>query len=140
MKNFIERYGFSNFDLLFVAVVTVIAAAIAVPALLSSRKATDEISAVAALRAIQAAQINHRAGNKTFTVFDQPVVENNNYRTAQSVNLDSTAYCAAASPLSGGTKYFGIDQKGVVYRASAADEITCSEGLLTIGGGAAPQH
>jgi len=143
MKSYLDSRGITVFDAIFVTVVTVIVAAIAVPALLTSRELLHERSAVAAMRAVHGAQIDYRAttgGNTTFALLEHPDIEKNNYKLTQSVSKDATGYCAKASPLSGETKYFGVDQKGVVYWSSADSEITCSEGRLTLGGGAAPQY
>jgi type II secretory pathway pseudopilin PulG len=158
MRTFIKRSGFSFFDVSFVVIVTAIIGAIAVPTLLSSRRTANETAAVGTLRTIQTAQVNYRlkmGGGTAFANFDQlraagfldgaftgESVVKNNYTIAQSVSENGVAYCAKASPsaASGGTKYFGINQKGVVYQSAAADEIICLAGILTISGGAAPQN
>jgi type II secretory pathway pseudopilin PulG len=154
-RDFNKPSGISLFDWLFVAIVIAIAATISIPTLLSSRKTMHQKSAIAAVRAIHGAQSAYYTANgrKNYTGFDQlsaaglldkafsgSAVVKNDYTIAQSVTANGDGYCARASPHSGETKYFGINQKGVLYQSDTAEEISCSEGLLTIGGGAVPQY
>lgn len=155
MKNFIERNGFSLFDLLFVVIVTAIVAAIAIPSLIASRQAEENRAAITALRSIQAAQFAYRSklgGNTVFATFDalraaglltgeSPTgagMVKNGFHINGSLNADATAFCVKAAPVlsSGETKYFGIDQKGILYQAASASGIECADGILTTGGGA----
>jgi prepilin-type N-terminal cleavage/methylation domain-containing protein len=71
MKRINKNRGFSLIELLIVVVVIALVAAIAIPNLLASRRASNEASALSALRAISGAQAVY-----------QTSTGNNNYGTA----------------------------------------------------------
>ena len=158
MKIYSNKKVFSLSDLLFVVIVTGIVAAISIPTLLSSRTTTSEAAAVATLRMIQAVQSVYRSksgGSEAFATFNQlrasglldetftgASIVKNNYVIDESVNAAGSAYCAKASPVSSssGAKYFGINEKGVVYQAASKTEIDCTAGVLTTGSTASPVY
>lgn len=150
------RKRFSLFDIMFVAVVTVIVAAISIPALLASRHSSKEAAAVADLRAIHAAQVLYRknsGANTRFATFDQLRANGllpgdafdggvkNGYVFEISLGAGAENYCGKAAPVArNGARSFGVDRKGVVYQAASPADIECAAGVLTTTGKATPVY
>ncbi len=149
MKN---QKGFSLVELLVVIIIIGIIAVIAIPNLLSSRKAANESSAISTLRSVHGAQTTYFAtagGNTSYGSFQQLATEkllDPTFNSATTVTKSgytfslSTAagiYCVSAAPQSSstGTRSFGIDERGVIFAGAASGDVTCASGVRS--GGAA---
>jgi type IV pilus assembly protein PilA len=67
MRKFTKTKGFSLIELLVVVAIVLILASIAIPNLLRARRAANEASAVASLRAIASGQLTYRHTQGSFT-------------------------------------------------------------------------
>lgn len=129
-KNMKASKGFTLIELLIVIAVIAILAAIAIPNLLSSRKAANESSAIASLRTIVSAQETFRSRQPTPTYatnlaglagYIDPVLQGgtkSGYGFAIA-GADANNYTATATVPTGGggDRGFFVDQTGVI-RAS----------------------
>ena len=147
MKN---QKGFSLVELLVVIIIIGIIAVIAIPNLLSSRKAANESSAISTLRAVHGAQTTYFAttgGSNSYGTFQQLSTEKlldptfNSASTVTksgytfSLSTGTGVYCVAANPESSstGTRSFGIDEKGVIYAGEETGDVTCASGVRSGG-------
>jgi prepilin-type N-terminal cleavage/methylation domain-containing protein len=148
-KNMKANKGFTLIELLIVIAVIAILAAIAIPNLLSSRKAANESSAISSLRTLVSAQETFRArsashlyassltGANTVALFVadgdaanliDPVLATgikSGYTFSAPVSTDAFAntYGFTAAPTtvgSSGDRFFSVDQTGVIRAGSAA--------------------
>jgi prepilin-type N-terminal cleavage/methylation domain-containing protein len=159
-----SQKGFSLVELLVVVIIIAIVAAIAIPNLLSSRRAANEASAISSLRTIHSAEVTFQAtvGNSrdfgtgpemlTAGLIDatlgaaSPAKSGYSFVIGQTDGTASTAsvYCASASPQSTGAtgtgvNYYGVSNDGIIYKSAAAADITCSAaGAFTHTGTSAP--
>jgi prepilin-type N-terminal cleavage/methylation domain-containing protein len=120
--------GFTLIELLIVIAVIAILAAIAIPNLLSSRKAANESSAIASLRTLVSAQETFRSRQTPPTyatsltglgTLIDPVLGNGakSGYTFAAVAADANTYSYTASPTTAGTsgdRFFFVDQTGVI--------------------------
>lgn len=156
MKN---QKGFSLIELLVVVIIIGIIAAIAIPNLLSSRRAANEASAVSSLRTIHSAQATFQATNGSGNTYattlpllgtgvggaglidgalsGSATPTKSGYDFAMSTGTGATTYCASANPDSTttGTRIFGVGSDGVVYQSNATGggAPACATGTLTGG-------
>jgi prepilin-type N-terminal cleavage/methylation domain-containing protein len=144
--------GFSLVELLVVVIIIAIVAAIAIPNLLSSRKAANEASAISSLRTIHSAQATYQAtlgGNTAYAgaigglsatgvdlIDDQLGTGSKSGYTFTVASSASQVYCAEAHPTTPGTtgtRSFAVNQQGVIMGAPG-DTIDCDAGTGNITG------
>ena len=133
--------GFTLIELLIVIAVIAILAAIAIPNLLSSRKAANESSAIASMRTLVSAQETYRSRQNPPTYaanlgalgsLIDPVLANgakSGYAfTAVAADTNTYSYtCAPSTPGSSGDRYFFVDQTGVIrVNATGAASVSSS--------------
>ena len=129
-----KRFGFTLLELMIVVAIIALIAAIAIPNLLRSKLQANEASAVSDLRTICAAQITCSTTRLTFGNFAMLVDETDGSGTSfldttwsegrikagytfTMPDADADSFACFADPVSLGTtgsKYFRIDQSGVV--------------------------
>jgi len=150
-----NQKGFSLVELLVVVIIIAIIAAIAIPNLLSSRRAANEASAISSLRTIHSAEavyLSTIGGNSGYATAAQ-LGTNNLVDTVLgvasaaksgysfTVTVPATqVYCGTAKATTQGTtgvRSFGVSQVGAIYAASDGSIACDSAGVLT-GTGAAP--
>lgn len=154
-----KQKGFSLIELLIVVAIILIIAAIAIPNLIKSKMAANEASAVGSLRTITTAEIAYSSACPTlgFTTslvelgptgatcpggnsqIDSQLVTGNKsgYNFTMAVGAGAgppqTTFLANAAPASAssGTRYFCVDETGVIrYGPSAAP--TCGAGSTAL--------
>jgi type IV pilus assembly protein PilA len=144
--------GFSLVELLVVVIIIAIVAAIAIPNLLSSRRAANEASAISSLRTIHSAEATYQATQGNSTVYGDlagltgaglidsalagataAATAKSGYVFALTRSTGNDLYCATATPAgtTSGTRIFGVGSDGVIY-VSAPDGTTpptCAAGV-----------
>ena len=143
--------GFSLVELLIVVAIIGIIAAIAVPGIMSSRRAANEASAVSSLRTLASVEITYRltVGQGAFGTLDDlrvagmidPVLASattvanakSGYVFALALTAGSTGYQTGAAPANeyAGTRNFSSDATGIILshpRAIASPPSTTAGG------------
>lgn len=145
MKRNSPRAGLSEVELLVGLVFIILIAMITVPRYLSSKHTPSELSAVAGLRTVHAAQQKYFAMTPTGYFGDfidlvqtgkvlppdwaKEKVTVKTYTFTLTRSDSFKRYCAVAHSEEPGEKDFGIGAEGVVYEAKKGT-MTCTEGDL----------
>jgi type IV pilus assembly protein PilA len=128
--------GFSLIELLIVVAIIGIIAAIAIPNLLASRRASNEASAISVMRSLSSVEETYRStyGGGRFATLDQLAEEEmidpvlaaatsaetakSGYVYALALPDDADNFCAGAAPASAstGTRNFSSDATGVIFQ------------------------
>ena len=140
-KNMKANKGFTLIELLIVIAVIAILAAIAIPNLLSSRKAANESSAIASLRTVVSAQETFRSRQPSpiyatnlaaLAGYIDPVLQGTKKSGYDFLVANATAnkYTATAAPQgtvgTTGDRFFFVDESGVIRANSGAAAVVGS--------------
>lgn len=149
--------GFSLIELLVVVVIILVIGAIAIPSLLSSRRAANDASAVATLRTIHSAQTTFFSGpgrNANYASLsdlgaadllddllggaDTVSKSEYTYTVSRPAAAPYSIYCATALANNFGTsgsRDFLVSNAGVVYATSTEGSMSCTNGVPDTTGG-----
>jgi type IV pilus assembly protein PilA len=152
-----NQKGFSLVELLVVVIIIAIVAAIAIPNLLSSRRAANEASAISSLRTIHSAEavyLSTLGGNTGYATAAQLGTNNlvdpvlgvaSATKSGYSFTVTVPAtqvYCGIAKATTQGTtgvRSFGVSQPGTIYAVTDASVACDNAGAITGTGVAAIQ-
>lgn len=143
-----SQKGFSLVELLVVVIIIAIIAAIAIPNLLASRRASNESTAIANLRTIHTAQATYAATtslNGSFapdfaTLSGAPNLLDSSWTGAPTKNTfvftltasgTGDKYCVKAKSTDTNARDFGVDSGGTIQQSAATvRDLTCAAGVL----------